>query len=1019
MGSLDRRFFVVTVYISLVVVASAAGIGPDRVYQCKVDWARTMMACRKELQRVDVPAKEREKLLRQVFGRVMRDFPIRADWMLQDYGSNAHRWFTAPDNAKQQVRMIEQVLEEIGRHGHVQRAALIRLRDSGAAGDDHRWFEVYDQACELRRELRLTGLMSRKQKIVFTKHFNMGGSHYAYTEAQSDAQKERSFQPGASLCILNMNGLYGTVETLIEDDRGVIRDPDVSYDGKSILFAWKKSDREDDYHLYEMDVTSRRIRQITSGLGFADYEGCYLPDDTILFNSTRCVQTVDCWWTEVSNLYVCDRDGQFLRRLTFDQVHTNFPAVMDDGRVIYTRWDYNDRGQLYPQPLYNMNMDGTGQAEFYGNNSWFPTTILHARGIPGTGKVIAIATGHHSKQTGKLIIVDTSRGRQENSGVQLIAPVRETKAEKIDAYGQAGEQFQYPYALSETDYLVTYSPLGRDLKPTLYGIYYMTLDGKRELLAADATISCNQPVPLMSRSKPHVRPSQVDYQQGSGSYYIQDIYQGPGLRGVPRGTIKKLRVVEIQFRAAGVGSNRNGGPAGGALVSTPIAIDNGCWDVKVVLGDAKVYPDGSAFFSVPARTPVYFQALDAHGNVVQSMRTWSTLQPGESLSCVGCHESKDETPTVTTQTTMAMKRGVQDLSPFYGPARGFSFNREIQPILDRHCIGCHNDRAVKPGTKSAQGHVAQKRAFSLLDRPNPDKGAGRIWSDAYLALTSHGKPDAGPVRWLNVQSIPPMLPPYFAGAVKSPLIAMLEKGHNGVELTYEEMEKIACWIDLLVPYCGDYLEANCWNEGDLKKYMHFQAKRDRMARLEVENIKAFIAPRQPARRLMSPLVQGPNEYRNVAYNPQAVQGYARSWPHASSNSVYHDMPEFAACNAINGQTANQGHGRAFPSWGPDKQEGLWWKLDFGRLVETDKLVLTIRADFPHDDFWHSATVAFSDGTTESITLRKTAEPQVFQFDKRIISWLRLTDLQETAPLGWCALTEVEVWGKDLVPIGVH
>ena len=306
------------------------------------------------------------------------------------------------------------------------------------------------------------------------------------------------------------------------------------------------------------------------------------------------------------------------------------------------------------------------------------------------------------------------------------------------------------------------------------------------------------------------------------------------------------------------------------------------------------------------------------------------------------------------------------------------------------------------------------RGTSLLDAPNPDKQAGRIWSDAYLALTNNGKPETGPVRWLNVQSIPPMLPPYFAGAVKGPLIEMLENGHNDVTLTREEMEKIACWIDLLVPYCGDYLEANCWDEGELKKYLHYQAKRDNMARLEAENIKKLIAPQQPAHNIMGPVIQRPNDYRNVACNPHDVQGYARSWPHASSNSEYRDMPAFAARNAINGRTANQGHGHAFPSWGPDKQKGLWWKVDFGRLVETDKIVLYIRADFPHDDFWHSASIEFSDGISESITLQKTDAPQVFEFDKRVASWLRLTDLKETEPLGWCALTEVEVWGKDVV-----
>ena len=556
-----------------------------------------------------------------------------------------------------------------------------------------------------------------------------------------------------------------------------------------------------------------------SGLGFADYEGVYLPDGDILFNSSRCVQTVDCWWTEVSNLYACDKNGGHMRRVSFDQVHTNYPQILDDGRVVYTRWDYNDRGQIYPQPLFQMNADGTNQTEFYGNNSWFPTTVMHARGIPGTQKLITVLSGHHSHQRGKLAIIDPSKGQQEASGVQLIAPVRKTEAVHVDAYGQDGDQFKYPYALSETEFLVTYDPIGggshKYKRP--YGVYLMTSDGRREMLAWNSELSSNQPVPLATRARPHVRPSQVDYRKGEGVYYLKDIYTGPGLEGIERGTVKSLRVVALEFRAAGVGSNRNRGPAGGALVSTPVAVGNGTWDVKRVLGEAKVYDDGSACYKVPARTPVYFQALDEKGHVVQTMRSWSTLQPGETLSCVGCHESKSESVLYGRSGSQALLAGPQKLKEFYGPARGFSFNKEVQPVLDRNCVRCHYDRkelwarinperevanpdpATLPGADKGQVEAA----FSLLSETTADVRAKRHFSDSYLALTNVG-PRANPkrnywlfagesnemVNWTNVQSSPEMLPPYAAGAAKSRLFDMLDEGHYGVKLQREELDKL-------------------------------------------------------------------------------------------------------------------------------------------------------------------------------------------------------------------------------------
>jgi hypothetical protein len=540
--------------------------------------------------------------------------------------------------------------------------------------------------------------------------------------------------------------------------------------------------------------------------------------------------------------------------LSFDQVHTNYPTVMSDGRVIYTRWDYNDRGQLYPQPLYQMNPDGTGQTEVYGNNSWFPTTIAHARGIPNSPLIMAIATGHHSGQSGKLILVDTRKGRQEASGITMLAPVRPAKAVRVDAYGQGGEQFQYPYPLSKTELLVTYATRnpGRN-RPNGYGLYWMHVDGRRELLAFDPRHSSNQPVPLAARPRPYVRASTVDYRKKTGAYYLQDVYEGPGLKGVKRGTAKRLRVVALEFRAAGCGSNGNGGPAGGALVSTPVAIRNGTWDVKHVLGTVPIEADGSAFFRVPARRPVYFQILDAKGHTIQSMRSWSTLQPGETFSCVGCHENKSQASPATAKTTLALAGGPRDLEPFYGPPRGFSFPKEIQPILDRHCIRCHKVRGKRLGgrpkaakkaadPKAAKPGAKEKQAFSLLAATSPGRRGGRNWSDSYLALTQSGRPNRL-VRWLNVQSIPPMLPPYHAGACKSELLAMLEKGHNKVKLSREETDKLACWIDLLVPYCGDYTEAAAWNEGLRKKHDRYYGKRKRMEAEDARNIAALIAAR--------------------------------------------------------------------------------------------------------------------------------------------------------------------------------
>jgi hypothetical protein len=506
-----------------------------------------------------------------------------------------------------------------------------------------------------------------------------------------------------------------------------------------------------------------------------------------------------------------------------------------------------------------MNPDGTGQTELYGNNSWFPTTILHARGIPGSRKLVAILTGHHTIQVGKLALLEVARGRQENQGVELIAPVRDTRAERIDRYGQDGDLFQYPVALSEDEFIVAYSPEGWAEGDPRFRIYWFSKDGRRELLSSDPKVSSNQPVPLVPRVRPPARSSVVDYGKETGTFFLEDVHAGGGLHGVPRGTVDRIRVVAIEYRAAGVGHNYSKGPGGGALSSTPVSIGNGCWDVKVVLGDAKVHEDGSASFVVPARTPVYFIALDRKGHAVQTMRSWCVLQPGEFASCVGCHESKSSTPPAGRRIPLALRTGPEPLVPFREGLRGFSFPREVQPILDRHCVRCHDGSDAGPGSEAGTGRdavsgsdAAERKAFSLLGRETVDPVAKRRWSDAYLALTSastlrlsaDAQALAGSsgkiVDWIGTQSVPEPLPPYAHGAARSPLMRLLEEGHGGTRLAKEEVETLACWIDLLVPYCGDYREAAAWTDEERAMYDRFLQKRRMMEEIERKGVEELI-----------------------------------------------------------------------------------------------------------------------------------------------------------------------------------
>ncbi|MBR5627084.1 MAG: hypothetical protein IKW74_05625, partial [Thermoguttaceae bacterium] len=682
------------------------------------------------------------------------------DWMYQDYGLDLSGCFTSSDSCQLETAMIEKVLAEIAvwneENGNELdgiiddfREQLESFKVNGLPGSDPVWRDLYLKCCEQRRRLRLESVLEHCPDIVYTKHYVIGASHYAYTEDVTDEtfnDYSCNRSPGGQLCQMTLRE-DGTIENkvLYETKEGTIRDPDISWDGKRILFSMRKIFVDDDFHLYEYNTENGEVRQLTFSTGFADIEPVYLPNGDLLFGSTRCVQLTDCWWTEVANFYTCDKDGRFLRRVTKDQVTTNYPKLLDDGRIIYTRWDYNDRGQIFPQPLFVMNADGTGQTEYYGNNSFFPTTVMHARGIPGTNKLLAIASGHHTYQQGKLILIDRSKGTQENSGCTLIAPVRETPDDHIDAYGQDGELFQYPYPIDENNFLVTYLPegsMGRSYKIP-FGIYWMNLNGDRELLVWDPSISSNQEIPLASRPVPPVRPSQVDLEKKTAEYYVQNVYEGPGLQGVEPGTVKSLRVVALDFRTAGIHSNFNSGEAGGGMVSTPVSTINGTWDVKKVLGHVPVEEDGSAYFEVPAMTPVYFQLLDSNDDVVQTMRSWSTLQPGESFACVGCHEPKENVvgninPSVAS---IALTKGYVKPVPPYEPPRGayqntgFSFIRDIQPILDMRCVSYHTSGENVDGT---QAPFSLKGDTLPVTKDDQLRDPGRAFSESYMNLTECG-----------------------------------------------------------------------------------------------------------------------------------------------------------------------------------------------------------------------------------------------------------------------------------------
>lgn len=280
------------------------------------------------------------------------------------------------------------------------------------------------------------------------------------------------------------------------------------------------------------------------------------------------------------------------------------------------------------------------------------------------------------------------------------------------------------------------------------------------------------------------------------------------------------------------------GKGGTSHASSAVGVGNTSWDLKKVLGTVDVYADGSSFFEVPARTPIYFQALDSNNYVIQTMRSWSTLQGGEMQSCIGCHEHKNTVPLYSHPVSEAMNRGIQKITPYFdGEPRNFGFIDEIQPLLDRECVSCHD------GVKAKMSH---KGALKVIDTQSKRK-----YSDAYINLTHarritewnnslQGDASNTEANWVHGMGEPTLLKPYSAGAATSNLIKRLKTGHGANKLTPKEIEHIALWIDLLVPFISEYRQAGNWTEKEMEYYNYYETKRDKYTEIDRKNIEEYI-----------------------------------------------------------------------------------------------------------------------------------------------------------------------------------
>ena len=685
---------------------------------------------------------------------------------------------------------------------------LAELEEEQAAavhGSPEEMQAVADALKSLRRKAMQTHPLLNFERLLFVKRITYRSSHI-YSD-HWDGSKTM----GGNLCILSPVTPEGKVTEIAPQlAGGLFGRFDLSFDAQKVVFAYKRAPNQG-YHIYEIGIDGTGLRQLTFEapeeeklkahygklFRYEDLDPCYLPDGKIMFISTRPQRRVFCFPSTVTSLHVMDADGKNVRCISGGPVNEIAPCLMDDGRVIYTRWEYVDKGFGNVQSLWSMHPDGSGSAHVYKSDVILPAGMVNARSIPGSQRIVTVAAPHCGLSVGPIVLVDGRLNRRTAEAMTNITPELGYPGMTPHRSGRTFGYFKEPYPLSEKVFVVSHNPHPSDREPTGYGIYVLDAWGNRSELYRDPDISCFQPTPLRPRRKPlEISPvagmdkTVVGTDETNGekpaTLFMQDVYRG--LTGIERGRVKYLRVME----AIGVSwddgwrSSQQGDGAGLQASAVSLRADV---HIKKIHGIATVHEDGSAHFTVPAEKNIFFQALDENYMELQRMRTFVNLMPGEKRSCIGCHEHRKLAPRLKTSTPVALDHPAETLSPQPGDTapRTVHYAVDIRPILDKHCIGCHD--SPQPGHLPAGELDLSGELTKLYDRSYEnfiDKGLVSHLNDGYGSA-----------------NVAPELPLTF-GSHRSRLVERIRKEPCKANLTGEEFIRIVTWIDANAPYYGTH-----------------------------------------------------------------------------------------------------------------------------------------------------------------------------------------------------------------------
>jgi hypothetical protein len=614
---------------------------------------------------------------------------------------------------------------------------------------------------------------------------------------------------GSRLLVLNGLRPDGVERELVTGDEGYLMRMDLSFDASKVVFSLKpKGDRS--FHLYEIGADGKNRRQLTNSL-YDDMDPIYLTDGHILFSTSRGNSYVRCLPQSASTVLArCDADGRAITIISRNNEPDYTPALLPDGRVLYTRWEYTERPLWRLQKLWTINPDGTGEAVYWGNGSAYPDMLWEAIAVPGGKQVMFVGVGHHNVMTGCLGLLDVSRGLQWPDGITKVTQelpwpeVGEPEGGSPAAsprYHTSGALWSVrcPCPLGPEDFLIS----AARTSSSDFALFLMDIHGNRELLYAGRK-NAWYAQPLRPRVRPPAQPDRVAWPRAGeepqdGVLFSPNVYAGAD--GIPPGAAKYLRVIEMDAKtySMGIKSWRHSGPA------VSVIQEDG---VKRILGTVPIQPDGSVAFKVPAGRALHFQLLDERQRCIQIMRSFTGVMPGETRGCQGCHALHTTTPDTRANALALRAKPAALTPPPWGASASVSYERFCQPVLDKHCGACH------------QGNGKARAKLDLTLRGGvPEKGIDdpKLWpfKEPYLTLVGQAwsgpKPEGtgaglGLAGCLNVEvghQYAPIKPMVLLSSA-SRLIELAASGeHNNVRVEGEDLQRLIAWVDCNCVYRGD------------------------------------------------------------------------------------------------------------------------------------------------------------------------------------------------------------------------